>query len=439
MMNKSVLLLFVSALFSQAFAADNKQALLKAADVIESQFYSVKVAQSLSNYVREKEFLKKYSELSDKQEFAEKISQELRTLSGDNHIGIVYSESDVKRYKLREQAQSNKQAEQENAKNYQRKLAESKAANFGIQQVRMLEGNIGYIEFSYFDGFVDESTPVYDAAMNFLENSEVVIIDLRRNGGGNSRILPLVLGYFLGPEHIHFADKIERWKNKHTKLLTASSENGAKHFDKPLYILTSGTTFSLAEHFTYHLKAFSRATIVGERTYGGGKAFDPVVLNDEFYLRLPRIEMNNAITGKMFEEGIGISPDIDISSELAFDVAYLDALKTLKNQNSNEESKSYYNWLLRVLAARVNRSTLQFDLPSLASNHKFGEFVFEAKAGELWMSFRGLPKVKLINLGNGYFYDDRSIQRQFLFKEHNGQLELHIFRHGHQPKIIAEK
>ncbi|MDN3651794.1 S41 family peptidase [Thalassotalea ponticola] len=437
-MNKLILLLIVSVLFSHAYAADNKQALLQAADVIESQFYSEKVAQSLSSHLRKKEFLKKYSELRDKQEFAEKVSQELRTLSGDNHIGIVYSEKDVKRYKLRAQAQSNKQAEQENARNYQRKLAESKAANFGIQQVRMLEGNVGYIEFSYFDGFVDESTPVYDSVMNFLENSEMVIIDLRRNGGGNSRILPLVLGYFLGPEPIHFADKIERWQNKHTKLLTISSANGAKHFNKPLYILTSGTTFSLAEHFTYHLKAFSRATVVGERTYGGGKAFDPVVLNDEFYLRLPRIEMNNSITGKMFEEGTGLFPDINTSSELAFDVAYLDALKVLKSQNADEENKSYYNWLSRTVGARVNRDSLKFYLPDLVRNHKFGEFVFEVKSGELWMSFRGLPWVKLINLGNGYFYDDRSIQRQFLFKEHNGKTELHVFRLWHQPKVIVE-
>ncbi|TPH13981.1 S41 family peptidase [Litorilituus lipolyticus] len=438
-MNKSILFLIASVLFSHAFAADNKQALLKAADVIEAQFYSEKIAQSLSRYMREKEFLEKYSELGDKQEFAEKVSQELRTLSGDNHIGIVYSKKDVKRYKLREQAKSNKQAERENAKNYQRKMAESKADNFGIQQVRMLEGNIGYIEFSYFDGFVDESTPVYDAAMNFLESSEVVIIDLRRNGGGNSRILPLVLGYFLGPEQIHFANKIERWKNQQTRLLTINSENGAKHFDKPLYILTSGTTFSLAEQFTYHLKAFSRAIIVGERTYGGGKAFDPVVLDDEFYLRLPRIEINNVITGKTFEEGIGISPDINTSADRAFNTAYLDALKVLKNQNTDEEKKSYYNWLSRVVNARANRDSLQSNLPNLAKIHKFGEFVFEAKAGELWMSFRGLPMVKLINLGKGYFYDDRSIQRQFLFKEHNEQLELHVFRLGHQPRVLVEK
>lgn len=436
-MNKLTLLLFVSVFFN-AFAADNEQVVLNASKVIESQFYSEKVAQNLSNHIRKKEFLKKYSHLSDKQEFADELSKELRALSGDNHIGIVYSPKDVERYKLRQESSVNKQAEKQNARNYQRKLAESKAANFGIQQVRLLEGNIGYIEFSYFDGFVDESTPIYDSAMNFLENSEVIIIDLRRNGGGNSRILPLVLGYFLGPEQIHFADKIERWKNKHTKLLTTAPVNGAKHFDKPLYILTSGTTFSLAEHFTYHLKAFGRATVVGERTYGGGKAFDPVVISDEFYLRIPRIEMNNSITGKIYEEGVGIFPDINTSSETAFNAAYLDALKMLENQSSDQEIKRYYRWLSRVVNAKVNQTSLKFDLPDLTGKHNFGEFAFEVKAGDLWMSFRNLPWVKLINLGNGYFYDDRSIQRQFMFKKETNHFNLHVMRIFREEKIIPE-
>jgi C-terminal processing protease CtpA/Prc len=366
------------------------------------------------------------------------LTEDLRKLSADNHIGIVYSPNDVQRYRAREAAKSNPSAKKTNDENIAKALTESRLANFGIQQVRILAGNVGYLEMRYFDGFIDESAPVFASTMNLLASSKTIILDLRRNGGGNMKILPLFLGYFLGPESVHFAIRNERWKHSSEELYTVTGMKGARQFDKPLYILTSGTTFSLAEHVTYHLKAFNRAIVIGERTYGGGKAFDPIVVNEDFYLRIPRIEMINAVTNTMYVEGQGITPDVLSTAETALDKAYLIALTKLQANEKNEDAINNLQWVKRIAAVKAQPQEIVFTLPPLAERQRFEEFEFEIRTNELWMSFRHLPWVELINLGGGYYFDDRSIQRQFSFKDTNGTLTLLVSQEGRSTIVIKE-
>ncbi len=432
----AVVILLISSSYANDFAY--RETINTTANIIEHQFYSEKIGLRVANQIRQEKFVEQFSTVKNQQEFTDLFSKELRRISGDNHIGVVYSPKDVKRYKLREQAKTDINARKKNKINQTNQLIESKKANFGIQGLIALEGNIGYLEMSYFDGFVDESAPVFQSAMEFLSNSQAIILDLRRNGGGNSRILPLFLGYFLGPESVHFGNKIERWKNQQTKLFTKTNTQGTRYFDKPIYILTSGTTFSLAEHVTYHLKAFGRATVVGERTYGGGKAFDPVVLNDDFYLRIPRIEMVNTVTKSMYKESEGITPDVPATAESAFYVAYLLALENLKTMSNDEQLIQYYTWVQRVISPKVDGTNINFYLPLLTRQHKFDEFEFEVRNNEMWMSFRNLPWVKLVNLGNGFFYDDRAIQQQIKIKQVHGKFELHVHRLWHDARVITE-
>jgi peptidase S41-like protein len=437
-------------LFATITWANDKEKLTKyntvistTAQIIKQQFVSKEIGINVAEHLMHPNFQKKFSAIKTPEKFAKLLSEELRQLAGDNHIGIVYSPEDVKRYRAREKAKLDSSAKKENEKYRAISLHESKLANFGIQQVRVLEGNVGYLEMSYFDGFVDESAPVFESTMNLLASSKAIILDLRRNGGGNSRILPLFLGYFLGPDPVHFGNRIERWNNLSQKLYTMANVKGARHFDKPIYILSSGTTFSLAEHVIYHLKAFNRATVIGERTYGGGKAFDPVVINDDYYLRIPRVLILNAITNNMYEEGKGIEPDIRTTAEKAFYQAYLLALNELSSDEQDEELKNYYKWVKRIVLSRATPRDINFALPPLTKRHTFNEFEFEfefeIRNKDVWMSFRHLPWVKLVNLGSGYFYDDRSIQRQFIFEQEKGGLNLLVTRLGRKTITIKEQ
>lgn len=419
-------------------SANNTQVIDDVANIVEAQFVSEKIAAEVAEALRQPHFKSTMSTIKDPKEFAKRLTDALRTMSGDNHIGIVFSSDDVQRYRIREQAKTNATAQKQQAANKASELAASASANFGIQQVRLLDGDVGYLEMSYFDGFVDESAPVFAAAMNMLASSKIIILDLRRNGGGNSRVLPLFLSYFLGPEPVHFATKSERWNNSSEKLFTTSNVQGHRHFNKPIYILTSGTTFSLAEHVTYHLRAFNRAIVIGERTYGGGKAFDPIVVSDDFYLRMPRVDLVNARTKTMYKEGQGIAPDVATTAQAAYHQAYLLALTSLENQEQNAAQKDYYQWVKRIVSAQAPPEQTHHSLPQFKTRHRFADFEFEVRQNELWLSFRKLPWVKLINLGNGYFYDDRSIQRQFSFVKESNGFQLKVYRAGESPVFINE-
>lgn len=357
-----------------------------------------------------------YDGLSAPDELARKLSDDMQAISGDKHIGIVFDAESVARYRARENAQQSPEAQAIDAANKKKRAEAARLDNYGLRAVETMPGGIGYLRTDFFDGHVDDAKPVIAAAMNMLESSKAIILDLRRNSGGNSRILPLFMGYFLGPKPIHFATRIERWKNEETPLHTMIDEKGARHYDKPIYILTSGTTVSLAEHLTYHLRAFGRATIIGERTYGAGDGWDPLVLNDDFYLRMPRMRFINARTNRLFAEGQGITPDIITDAVIARRRAYVEALAYVAETATSKDEQAQVAWAQAVATARlqgVNPKDPAAD--SFAGD--YGAYEFENRDGVLWLSFRGTPFVRLERLGPGLYLDDRSIPRQFQFND----------------------
>ncbi|QYR23761.1 hypothetical protein KZ483_13215 [Paenibacillus sp. sptzw28] len=106
---------------------------------------------------------------------------------------------------------------------------------------------------------------------------------------------------------------------------------------KPVYILTSRITGSGAEQFAYILQAIKRVKIVGEKT--GGKANGGSVhrINDHFQAFIPNGCPKNPIT-KASWDGIGVLPDIESSSDEAYEKAYHMILQQLlQHFNENPE------------------------------------------------------------------------------------------------------
>ena len=71
--------------------------------------------------------------------------------------------------------------------------------------------------------------------------------------------------------------------------------------DKPIYILTSHTTFSAAEEYAYDLQALGRSTIVGEITQGGANPGQPFELAAYFTVLIPIGEAVNPTTKTNWE------------------------------------------------------------------------------------------------------------------------------------------
>jgi hypothetical protein len=412
----------------------------KSAELVERQFVNAEVGKRTAATLLRRLSAGQYAHVSTAAQLEQRLSDDLRAISGDNHIGVVFDPASVARYRVRQAAPDSVAAKAENEANRKTAIAESTLDNFGIRSIETLPGRVGYLRLDYFDGLVEESAPAIAAAMNLLAGSDAIILDLRQNGGGNSKVLPMFLGYFLGPGPVHFATRVERWKGEQQALFTLDNVPGARHVDKPLYILTSGTTFSLAEQVTYHLKAFGRVIVVGERTYGGGNGFDPVVLNDDFYLRIPRVVFNNAITGTTFVEGQGIAPDIAVNAGDAKNRAYVEALRRLQGSATNQERRQEIAWAMPMALARLDAGIVSGNADTTQFAGSFDNLVFESRIDGLWLSFRGLPFVLLERLGPGLYLDERSILRQFRFASGGSTRSPHLIlsRYGY-PEIKVKR
>ncbi len=110
--------------------------------------------------------------------------------------------------------------------------------NFGFEKVERLPGNIGYLDFRAFypPEFAGE---VAIAAMNFLANTSALIIDLRKNGGGDPALIALLCSYFFASEPIHLNSLYWRASDSTQQFWTLPYVPGKRYLNKPLYILTS--------------------------------------------------------------------------------------------------------------------------------------------------------------------------------------------------------
>jgi C-terminal processing protease CtpA/Prc len=68
---------------------------------------------------------------------------------------------------------------------------------------------------------------------------------------------------------------------------TRSPVRGNRLADKALYFLTSSTTWSGAEQFSYDLKMLKRATLVGETTRSGAHAGASHGFDEHFGMAIP--------------------------------------------------------------------------------------------------------------------------------------------------------
>jgi hypothetical protein len=205
--------------------------------------------------------------------------------------------------------------------------------NAGFNKVEILDGNIGYISFTGFNNLTSRSRKIVESVMSFVEDTDAVIFDLRKNGGGSPEMIQLISSYFF-TEKTHLNSFYNRQTGALTEFWTFDNIKGKKRPNVPIYVLTSDYTFSAAEEFSYNLKHLKRGTIVGEATGGGANPVTYFNLGNGFRSSIPISKAVNPIT-KTNWEGIGVQPDVKVDAEHAFDRAYKLALIEIKDNVSN--------------------------------------------------------------------------------------------------------
>lgn len=240
-------------------------------------------------------------------DFAAALTRRLRGTSGDGHFKVDFREHGAAA------ADESTFGAAEFEKFY------GKAVNHGFEQVRRFEGNIGYLDLRVFAP-PSMGADMAVAAMTLLAESSALIIDLRRNGGGDGAMALFLAGYLLdGP--VQMSGIYDRPSDTLTPAATPVWVPGRRFgAGKPVYVLISRKTFSAAEAFAYDLQALKRATVVGEPSGGGAHPFEYRKIGEHFMLSLPEARSVNPITGKDWE-GVGVIPDVRVNAERALDEA----------------------------------------------------------------------------------------------------------------------
>jgi hypothetical protein len=307
------------------------------------------VAKKMEQAIRERVQKKEYDSVTSASKFAQTLTTHLQEVSRDKHLRVHYSNDPLPPETPRRGPSPEER---------ERFLSFMKSINFGFEKVERLSGNVGYLDLRGFtDADMGGDTVV--AAMNFLANTDALIIDLRQNGGGSPAMVALISSY-LFREPTHLNDLYWREGEQTRQWWTAPYVPGKRYGDKDVYILTSNRTFSAAEEFTYNLKNLKRATIVGETTGGGAHPGGPSRVNAHFAVWVPRGRAINPIS-KTNWEGTGVEPDVKVPANEALKTAHLAAVNKIAEKTSDQRRKDQ----LKEAA-----QTLQKELDELKKNQK---------------------------------------------------------------------
>lgn len=335
----------------------------------------------------------KYTSILDPQEFSTTLTADLQAISNDKHLRVFFAPDQI--------AEQQQTVTSEDSIAYlNRHINNMKRNNFGFKEVKIMAGNIGYLDLrSFSDVTYAGETAV--SAMNFLSNTDAIIIDLRNNGGGSPAMIQLITSYLFGNESVHLNNFYWRPSDRNSQTWTLPHVSGTRSPDTPVYVLTSGGTFSAAEEFSYNLKHLERATLVGETTGGGAHPGGSLVATDRFMVWVPTGRAINPITNTNWE-GTGVSPHIETPAAEALNTAYKNALELLIKNNKEEGLQSFYEWPLAELSLKTNPVTL--DAKTLKNYAgKYGPRMVIFEKGKLFYQRGSGTKYELVPYSSNEF------------------------------------
>ena len=276
------------------------------------------VAQKMANALLAHERNGDDDAAADGAAFADLLTSQMMEASHDKYVMMVYNTVPT--------AQNPPAPSPEDAARYRKEMDRT---NCSIEKAQILPHNIGYLKFNQFPDASICGTKVA-AAMASLNHADAIIFDLRDNPGGYANMVALIATYlFDRPTHLN--DFYNRSDNSTEQSWTLPPVPGNRLADKPVFVLTSHSTFSAAEGFSYDLKMLKRATLVGETTSGRGHMGLGHRIDDHFSIRVPGVRVVNPIS-KTNWEGTGVEPDVKVTGRDALKTAQKLAEKRLQQK-----------------------------------------------------------------------------------------------------------
>jgi retinol-binding protein 3 len=291
-------------------AAARKQVIDGISSNLKEYYIDAALADKMSDALADHATKGDYNAITDGDTFADRLTQDLRAISHDKHLGVGFNP-----FKTPPDDPSKKGPSPEDEARFHKQMEHD---NCAFEKVEILENNIGYVKFN---GFMDAGFcgPTVVAAMGFIAHTDAIIFDIRQNGGGQPAMVAMIASY-LFDHPTHLIDIYNRKEQTTSQNWTQSYLPGVRLATQPVYVLTSSRTFSGAEEFAFDLKNQKRATIVGEVTGGGAHPTSGHKVGDYFTVGVPFAKSLDPVT-KTNWEGTGVEPDVKVPAAQALEVA----------------------------------------------------------------------------------------------------------------------
>ena len=131
----------------------------------------------------------------------------------------------------------------------------------GFERVARLCGNVGYVDVRRFPD-VERGAAAAAAVMDALGDADALIIDLRRNRGGDRATAALLSSFLFDTEPVH--RDAEYWSEGRRSLVRrAHAVPAARYLGREVIVLTGPETSALGATFARSLQELGRATVIG--------------------------------------------------------------------------------------------------------------------------------------------------------------------------------
>ena len=317
-------------------ARDRHDVIETLATQLQEHYVFPDAAARLAATLRDRDRSGAYANDATAATFGRHLATDLRTLGNDGHFDIHY-DPDF-------HPPSDDHPPFPDATEIERGRAETAQWGYGIDSIARLPGNVGYMEVRGF-GPTELVADALSAAMTLLDGTDALIIDLRRNHGGEPNTVAYLMSHFfpVGDQR-HLNDIYSRATDSTQQFWTTPSVH--PRYAKPVYVLTSAGTFSGGEEFAYDMQTQKRATLVGETTGGGSNPGELFAVGHGFAAFIPHSRSINPVTHANWEH-VGVKPDIATPAADARHVAHVAALKAVIAATTDAEAKAA---LARTLA-----------------------------------------------------------------------------------------
>jgi hypothetical protein len=294
------------------------------AQSVEDNYVFPDVAKKVAAHLRQRDAKNAYASANTAVSLAAMLTDDMRTAGKDKHFGVRFDPA----------FQPEPEQETPSAEQLAQQRQQSERLAGGIFRVERLPGNVGYLDVRGFEPVAFSASSI-GAAMTLLKNTEAIILDLRKNGGGDADAVSYLMSHFFAEgDQRHLNDMVFRKDRRNRQYWTSAAVT--VHYTRPVYVLTSRQTFSAAEECAYNFQAQKRATLIGEASRGGANPGDLFPIGGGLVAFISTGQSINPITHTNWE-GVGVKPDIVTPADRAFDVANARILREIVIPKTGDE------------------------------------------------------------------------------------------------------